>query len=1014
MKKITAYAFVFTLFILVLFIKPISIYILETSLSSLLETPVKTIDFKLLSLDLLASIKEDDNLAHVKVNSLYPLQVDATYEGNIDAFKVYHPLKAQGKLSGTVAYKDHLDINAELLTMGAELNVSVQEEGANWAVRSDIKGLDLHSLQKENNLSVNMSGLLDAKIDFHTQKDFVVKISSPKIKVHKQELKELNLSINDDDHLIQVYALFDAPNIDYKGVWFNYKKANKSFDARVDLRVKRASNDMLLELKGEHNDTTVSAHLDGHIAASKFFVKNILYDLDTSAASADIDIQLKQIQRHQTIIKEFGLDLQGELEAKARLLYKNEKLFLDINTQSLGGDLQALYQDDALSWKAKSLSVQKILHILKMNQNMVSFIDTEGTFNEEGLRASLETNSLKIDKTEIKDLQISTEGKLDDLRLQASAKTPYAHIQKASLHLTELKDINLSAALTTPYTNEPISLEGQVTYENAQGELTLQAHSKEFKLDVYRTVYKDEVLSGNYKALIYPELSKLKEELHLKGDFSYIEDLVLVANTKDFGGKLRAELQGEQIDVKGKNIKIQRLLSQLKTPSYLKGKADLYMRGNFDKQSFSLQSRRLTLDKKETGLDENLSCAIKGNLNSKRLYIQPEIINRYLHIEDGNISFKMQEEELSVRLPIRVKHEDQHLNLELKTELGLKKGIEGRLELRNEKDFFILKDLSYKEKKLYTKAQLHINDLNAYAKILKQEFYGPVDIDAKVKYADEKPDLSLTTDSLGGELNVLLKDKDLEVKLEDILVTKVGYLMKKDEGASTSGKVNGLLLYNLKKKQGDMELTGRDIQVKGIDIDKTLQEYQDILGLNIFAMGDTLVKSRLTKNDDMNLSTQVKHVELDVEITPELIISKDVAMATANNRFAMNTSLKHNGDIKDFEIAILDIQGCAVVRQKLKGNIKSPKLVDTKGTAVVVLGQAPIQILNTGGKIVTAGAGLLDSAASFVWEKGLRQDSKVTLVKDTLTKGSNIFSSGKDMIVSGECKVFYTGAVQAP
>jgi len=198
------------------------------------------------------------------------------------------------------------------------------------------------------------------------------------------------------------------------------------------------------------------------------------------------------------------------------------------------------------------------------------------------------------------------------------------------------------------------------------------------------------------------------------------------------------------------------------------------------------------------------------------------------------------------------------------------------------------------------------------------------------------------------------------------------------------------------------------------NIDKTLKEYKDVLGLNIFAMGDRLISKRFSKNDDTNLSTTVKHIELDVVITPELIISKDIALATKENRFAVKTRLKHNGDIKDFEVAILDLQGCAVLRQKLKGNIKDPKLVDTKGTAVVVLAKAPKEILNTGGKVVRAGAGLLDSAASFVWKKGLRQDSEVTIVDDTITKGSNVFSSGKDLLVKGECKVFYKGAVKAP
>jgi len=70
--------------------------------------------------------------------------------------------------------------------------------------------------------------------------------------------------------------------------------------------------------------------------------------------------------------------------------------------------------------------------------------------------------------------------------------------------------------------------------------------------------------------------------------------------------------------------------------------------------------------------------------------------------------------------------------------------------------------------------------------------------------------------------------------------------------------------------------------------------------------------------------------------------------------------------------------------------------------------------LNTGGKILDAGAAAIDSTASFIWKKALRQNSKVTLLQDTLTKGANVFSLGKEILVSGECKPFYNGKVKHP
>ena len=202
-----------------------------------------------------------------------------------------------------------------------------------------------------------------------------------------------------------------------------------------------------------------------------------------------------------------------------------------------------------------------------------------------------------------------------------------------------------------------------------------------------------------------------------------------------------------------------------------------------------------------------------------------------------------------------------------------------------------------------------------------------------------------------------------------------------------------------------------NITIHGIDIDKSLQSYNDILGLNIYSMGKSLYLRSSIKKEEKRLSTFIKDIELDLEIDKEYIISKDVAMSTQDSLFAADVKIKRDGEIEELNIAILDDQGCSIIQQELSGHITDPSIKSTKSTAVVILGHAPSAILNTGGKIVNASANFIDSTTSYIWKKALRRESDITIVNDTLTKGSNIFSSGKEILVSGKCKVFYDGKV---
>jgi hypothetical protein len=1011
-KKFLAFFFLLLL-TLILFIKPLTIYLIQTYLSSLLETPVKVQALKLSSLDVQASIKEDTNIANIKINTLFPLDADIRFEGNIDAFKAYHPLKAQSELLGNVYYKDSLIVKAELFSMGAKAKVNVTQEGEDWAVDANISHLDLAQLQMENNLSLQLSGRVAAEVDFHSEKNSFVKVTSDKVTVHEKTFEDVSFDLKAIDDDMRAYAFFKAEDIDYKGVWLNYNKESEKFDGKVDLSSKVDKTPIAITLEGEHNSSKLLAQVDATIGKSHIKLKDVVYDLKMGEASAGVLLDLHEIERHRFFLSLIGTDLQGDFNAKGDISYKREAFSADLRTKSLGGELVLSYKDEALQWKAKRLSLEKIGHFLKRQEQLSADIDTQGRYSNNGLQGELRSNLLQIDKTKIEDITLNTVGSLEALDVQLQLKTEYATIEKASLQIADLKTLSLEANLTTPYTSSPISLQANASYAKELSTLSLQGISDEFRLVIPKAVYKNGRVDGNYSAEIEPALSTLKDSIHLNGDFSYEKVFQLLAVTKDLGGLAKAELKGKSLKLDASKMEVKQVLQILDQPVYARGKLDAKASGTFDGIDFILSSERLYLEKDKTGVDENMSVTIKGRLTPSEIRLLPVVKNRYIETDKGEIGFVIADKKVDIKLPLELKREQERLALRLKSQIELAQDVKGHLVLEHLKDTIRLNDLSYKDKRLQTAINLDIKELQIYNKISKQELYGPLAVSGKFDYKDDKFDLALMTESFGGKADLRLRDKDLFITLENLLAVNIGKLLKK-EGASKQGSLNGILEYDLADKKGDLVLSAKDVTVKGIDIDKSLKELSDVLGLNIFAMGETLIKKRPWKGDDINLTTEISHAEFDVTITPELIISKDIALATKNNRFAVNTSLKHDGEIKDFEVAILDLQGCAILTQKVKGNISDPKLVGTEGTAVVILAQTPEQILKTGGKIIDAGADIIDSAASFLWTKGLRQDSKVTLVSDTFSKGRNVFSSGKKMLVSGKCAVYYKGKVKHP
>lgn len=1011
MRNPRSYYYLGLLVVAILSFKPLLIFSLEVYLSQLLETSVKIQTLQLSTLDLHGTIKEKNNLAHIKVNTLYPLELDIKYTGNADAFKVYQPIKGYSVLTGSVYYKDALQVEAELLALGAKTKVRVTEEPENWKITGRALDLDLQKLQEENGFSLATSGKLNIDINITTDEDSNLVFTSDRIMVKSEVYENISLDIKKEDNDFYAWALFKAKNFENKGAWFHYDNNTSKFDGTFDLQYKAAKSSLSIEVEGDYNNSIIMGQASMKLLRSSLYAKDINYNIDTNEFKSSLEISLKQIQKHAYILKAFGLDLMGDFQAKGNVQFDDD-LRINLDSQSLGGDLSVTYAEQKVQLQAKKLELSKLLFLLNSPYKLESKLDLEGTWSDSKLHVELGTKVLKIEDNEIKDITIKAEGPLKDLKADVRLQTPYVRVHNSKFHIKDLKRVNLDANVTTPYTTDPIGIKATALHSDLSTSVELNASSPEFSLLIPQADYAKSKLSGLYTANISPKFSGISSSVVFGGSFSYDKVFQLDALYKTLDGNINAELIGEKISVKAKGLRVEKLLNDLGQPKYAQGKFNLSAEGTVDKLNFKLVSKKITLAKKETGVDENLSCQISGTFKDKAIILHPYIQNRYVEIPGGKIKYALAGKTVKLDLPVHLHKEDKSFALRLLSDVNLTQGIKADISFKHDNDQLNLHNFFYHDKRLEAEISVDVKALERYKEVSGQEVYGPIKFAGKTVYENDVPDIMLSSGSLGGTLDIALKDKQLIIGLDKLSAVKIGRLIKK-RGGSKHGILSGNVDYNLENKSGSTQLTARDVEIQGIDIDQSIKSIKDMLGLNLYAMGESLFKKRYSKNDDINLSTQVQHIELDVEITPTLIISKDVALATTKSRFAVNAKLNRDGEIKSFEVAILDPQGCAVLTQKLQGNITSPSLVDTKVAKVVLSGVAT-NVVDTGGKILDAGASVIDTAASFVWKNGLRQDSNVSIVQNSLNKGANIFSSGKDLVVGGKCKVFYTGAVKQP
>ncbi|WP_294961808.1 hypothetical protein [Sulfurimonas sp.] len=723
-----------------------------------------------------------------------------------------------------------------------------------------------------------------------------------------------------------------------------------------------------------------------------------------------------------------GIYKDRNISASTNITFKDVSLDIDslkidtktmqtsLHTASLGGDLDASYKNGMLYLKTKALHLSKVLKAIGQKPLARGYLDLDAKLNTKSLDADLLLSSpwIEYDKQRVKDIKLSlAELKYRDKELNTTYKLSASFMKKlftfdgdinfkdilklnarssdfkaqTQLHLEDDKynlslknaDIKelLEFASLKPYAKGLVDLDASGDFDKIKFSLKTDATMKEHNISANSEgsyTFKSKLLESNFKAFVPLEQDSFK----VSGKASYKEHLLLNAYSSSFDSKTNFKLEDDNFKFYTHGIDMHKLASALKKPKTLFGLVDIQAEGKFDDIDFKIKSEELRRDMKLEDIDAYVSVNLNGHYTPKLLTLKDTFL---MHYNKDTLA----------------------LNFAAKVELEPPYKSKG--SFTHNKDKIIVNSFSYEKEQIKSNFLIDINELYLYRVIMANNFHGPLKISAN--YTNT---LNIISNSLGGELKAELNKSNLNINIKDVDAKKVAFLVAQGD-ILDRGILNGTANYNIKTQTAKTDISLSSAILNGVNIDEEISTFNDAMGLNIINMSESLISSFYAKN---NNKTEIQQLEFDISLKNKIIKLDDVALRTQKFLLAALGNIKDNGNINSLDISIVDKNGCAIITQALKGNIKNPQTTQTTSTLVDIVQRVPESIFTTGKKAIDFSTELIDDIASFGAKNIFRNNEKVSITSDIVSGGFSIMNQTSNIIMPQGCSIIYNGKVKHP
>mgnify|MGYP006971737079 FL=1 len=259
------------------------------------------------------------------------------------------------------------------------------------------------------------------------------------------------------------------------------------------------------------------------------------------------------------------------------------------------------------------------------------------------------------------------------------------------------------------------------------------------------------------------------------------------------------------------------------------------------------------------------------------------------------------------------------------------------------------------------------------------------------KYKDKR--LFLTTTSLGGLITMVYKNHIYRATVESVDLTTFVELLGNKKYVK-AGKINGTVFYHKRPRIGHTDLKVSDAVLQGLDLDEKLSTINDALQLDFFS-----VFSRTFRDSNSSGITKIDHMQFDIALSHDHFLSTDFALRTENYRLSIGAHVHKKGQINYFDVNLLDKNGCAVVTQKLEGDIRKPKVKSTTTEVVNVAQSIPSSMFGIGRQIL---------GYNMMPQKDFMGTKKM------IAEADHFMQETSKVVMPLDCSVVYDGKVKHP
>jgi len=201
------------------------------------------------------------------------------------------------------------------------------------------------------------------------------------------------------------------------------------------------------------------------------------------------------------------------------------------------------------------------------------------------------------------------------------------------------------------------------------------------------------------------------------------------------------------------------------------------------------------------------------------------------------------------------------------------------------------------------------------------------------------------TAELASDFSGSLPAHSFELELTDFLVERFMETFQQERGVQGSLIFKAQLSFSgtmlsemLSSLDGRSELVGAGLVLHGMDVDKQLARYGSTQRFNladaaaIFVAGPVgLIFTRgygyASLFADTGEQTPIQELVSIWDVEKGIARARDVALSTAENRLALAGSLDFvNSEFRDLRVAAIDVQGCAIVEQRIQGKFNDPQI----------------------------------------------------------------------------------------